>query len=63
MGMDSVEIEGQSSGLLTSGIEPNTDKLVLKTISFIYQQLPRWRDDPNRPDEQSEDKLNLQLCK
>ncbi|MCK4851510.1 MAG: hypothetical protein KAS86_00195, partial [Candidatus Omnitrophica bacterium] len=31
--------------------------------TFIQQQLPIWRDDTNRSDEQSEDKLNLQLCK
>lgn len=29
----------------------------------MYDQLPAWRDDPDRPDEQSEDKLNLHLCK
>lgn len=56
-------IKEQSIGQLTSGIEPSTGQLILKTISFVHQQLPRWRDDPNRPDEQSEDKLNSQLCK
>ena len=29
----------------------------------MEEQLPFWRDDPNRPDEQSENKLNLHLCK
>jgi len=48
-------------GRITSGISVNT--LPLKTISFVRQQLPSWRDDPDRPDEKSEDKLNLQLCK
>lgn len=56
-------IEGQPVGQLTSGIESDTGNLIFKTISFVQQQLPRWRDDPNRPDEQAEDTLNLQLCK
>lgn len=49
-------------GEITSGIA-RQNNLALKTISFVYQQLPKWRDDPNRPDEQSENRLNLQLCK
>jgi hypothetical protein len=61
MAMDG--IEGQSIGQLTSGIEPSTEKLILKTISFVHQQLPSWRDDPNRIIEEAEDRLNLQLCK
>ena len=48
------------AGRITSGIEPDT--LRLKIVNFIYQQLPAWRDDPNRPDEQSEVKLNSQLA-
>jgi len=47
-------------GKLTSGLVPDT--VAHKTIDFIYTQLPAWRDDPNRIDEQSENKLNLQLC-
>jgi len=53
--------EKSAIGKITSGIVPNT--LALKTIDFVYTQLPAWRDDPNRLDEQSENKLNLQLCK
>lgn len=53
--------EKSAIGKITSGIVPNT--LALKTIDFVYMQLPAWRDDPNRLDEQSENKLNLQLCK
>jgi len=49
------------SGKITSGIEP--DSLPLQTIAFVYGQLAGWRDDPDRPSEQAEDKLNLQLCK
>lgn len=46
---------------ITSGISQDT--LALKTIDFVRQQLPAWRDDPYRPSEESENKLNLQLCK
>ena len=53
--------EGTSAGRITSGIESNT--LVMKTIAFIYTQLPAWRDDPDRQPEISEPKLNPQLCK
>ncbi|MCH8020765.1 hypothetical protein IH785_12985 [candidate division KSB1 bacterium] len=50
-----------SLGKITSGLAQ--DNLVLKTIAFVYNSLPGWRDDPNRPREQSEKKLNLQLVK
>lgn len=46
---------------ITSGISPDT--LALKTIDFVRQQLPAWRDDPHRALEKSENKLHLQLCK
>jgi hypothetical protein len=51
----------QTTGKITSGLAPGT--LALKTIDFVQEQLSFWRDDPRRPDEQSENKLNLQLCK
>ncbi len=35
---------------------------VAETIAFVQRQIPKWRDDPDRPDEVSEDKLNLHLC-
>jgi len=50
-----------SIGQITSGITVNT--LAIETIHFVQKQLPAWRDDPDRPDEQSENKLNLQLSK
>ena len=50
-----------NSERITSGISPDT--LALKTIGFVHQQLPAWRDDPYRSSEESENKLNLQLCK
>ena len=51
-----------SFGKITSGLAAQ-DNLVLKTIAFVRNSLPDWRDDPNRPREQSEKKLNLQLVK
>lgn len=51
----------QAIGKITSGLLPDT--LVLKAIDFVYMQLSAWRDDPSRPNEQTENKLNLQLCK
>lgn len=48
-------------GRITEGLQAGT--LVDKTIAFVHQQLAPWRDDPDRPDEQSENRLNLQLCK
>jgi hypothetical protein len=51
----------QYTGRITSGIKLRTFQLSI--INFVQQQLSIWRDDPDRPDEQSENKLNLQLCK
>jgi len=48
-------------GQITSGISAKS--LALRTIVFVREQLPAWRDDPDRPGEKAEDKLNLQLCK
>ena len=53
--------ETSSIGRITCGITIKT--LALRTIAFVREQLPTWRDDPNRTNEQSENKLNLQLCK
>lgn len=47
-------------GEITSGI---TSTLLERTIEFVYKLLPEWRDDPERPEEDSETRLNLQLCK
>ena len=51
----------QPIGQITSGIQPGA--LALKTINFVQQQLPAWRDDPDRSDDRSEPTLNLQLVK
>lgn len=53
--------EATGVGRITSGLRPNT--LALKTIEFVYAQLPVWRDDHNRPTAESENKLNSQLSK
>lgn len=52
---------GHYRGKIAAGIGP--DQLAQSTLAFVYQQLPAWRDDPDRPSEESEPKLNLQLCK
>jgi hypothetical protein len=53
--------ETRTRGGITVGIEKDT--LVSKTIAYIWRQLQVWRDDPDRLDEQSENKMNLQLVK
>ena len=45
---------------ITSGIALNT--LVYGTLEFVRQQLSGWRDDLERPEEESEEKLNSNLC-
>ena len=45
---------------ITSGIALNT--LVNETLEFFRHHLPGWRDDPERPEENSEEKLNSSLC-
>jgi hypothetical protein len=55
---------GSSTGGLsgiTRELVPNT--LVDETLSFVRKELSGWRDDPERPEESAEEKLNLQLCK
>jgi hypothetical protein len=59
--MDKGRRKGDYVGGITEGIKRNTQ--ILKIIGFIYQQLPVWRDDPERKYEQSEPELNPQLCK
>ena len=51
---------GLHNGKITSGI---TTTLSKKTIEFVYSMLTEWRDDPDRPVEEAEPRLNLQLCK
>lgn len=51
-----------AKGQLTAGIAKQ-DNLVLRAVEFIYNKLSEWRDDPNRPQEESEPKLNPLLAK
>lgn len=50
-----------SVGRITSGI--SLGDLARMTVRFVADQLPAWRDDPDRKDEKAEERLNLQLCK
>jgi len=50
-----------SSGRITSGVKSQAS--ILSIITFVSEQLPFWRNDPNRLSVQSEDKLNSQLYK
>lgn len=38
------------------------DRLVARTLEFICEQLPAWRDDPRRPSKVAEKGLNSSLC-
>ena len=38
------------------------DRLVARTLKFICEQLPAWRDDPRRPSKVAEKGLNSSLC-
>jgi hypothetical protein len=48
-------------GTITTGLAAGT--LVERTIEFVLTELPSWRDHPDRPVEESEERLNAQLCK
>ena len=47
-------------GRLSGGPETT---LTERTVEFVRGELPGWRDDPHRPAEESEERLNGQLCK
>ncbi len=49
-----------SCGKITEGVETS---LVAQTLKFVQDELPLWRDDQTRPQEESEERLNAQLCK
>lgn len=49
-------------GKITAGLSAQNN-LVIATVNFVSKMLPAWRDDPDRPPEESEDRLNLQLVK
>jgi hypothetical protein len=50
-----------SGGRITKGLVRHT--LIERTLKFVRSELPNWRDDPARPREESEERLNAQLCK
>ncbi|HBG26748.1 MAG: hypothetical protein A2Y10_00790 [Planctomycetes bacterium GWF2_41_51] len=47
------------AGKITSGVKLQTFQLAI--INFVFEQLPNWRDDPDRSDVDSEPLLNPQL--
>jgi hypothetical protein len=47
------------SGRITSGVKENQQLVAL--VDFIYQTLPVWRDDPERPNADRETDLNETL--
>ena len=49
------------NGRITKGIPAKT--LAIKTLKFVEDNLAVWRDDPDRPNVDSERELNSQLCK
>ncbi|MEK7395848.1 MAG: hypothetical protein AAB116_02815, partial [Candidatus Poribacteria bacterium] len=55
------QVNENSFGRITSGVKLRAS--VFEIVNFISVQLPVWRDDPDRVDEQSEHKLNAQLSK
>lgn len=59
---DNPPSSGPSSfGMITSG--PVKNALRDRTLDFVRAELPNWRDDPTRPAEDAEERLNAQLCK
>jgi hypothetical protein len=57
---DSFPINQPSCGRISNG-PPET--LVKRTLEFVWEQLPKWRDDPDRAPQEAEERLNAQLCK
>jgi hypothetical protein len=57
------DFNGVSSGhgKLTHG--PQANALVERTLDFVRDELPRWRDRQDRREEDAEEALNAQLCK
>lgn len=58
--LEKEEVHYRKFGRITSGIKLQTS--ILSIISFVSERLPIWRDDADRVHEQSEPKLNSQLC-
>ena len=58
---DQADSFAQGQGLLTHG--PQTNALVERTLEFVRDELPGWRDRKDRHPETDEERLNTQLCK
>jgi hypothetical protein len=54
---------GANSVAIGSITEGPTSTLAERTLEFVETELVAWRDDPDRAPEQSEERLNAQLCK
>lgn len=59
--MDSADSFSSGQGHLTHG--PQANALVERTLEFVRDELPQWRDRKDRKRETGEEKLNAQLCK
>ena len=57
---DALPLDIPSRGRITEG---PTTSLVEQTLVFVFSELASWRDDPDRPPEDAEERLNAQLCK
>lgn len=57
---DTFPLNVPSRGRITEG--PSTS-LVERTMEFVSSELAAWCDDPTRPPEEAEERLNAQLCK
>lgn len=57
---DALPLDVPSWGRITEG---PTTSLVDRTLEFVSSELAAWRDDPGRPPEDAEERLNAQLCK
>lgn len=51
-----------STGRIDFGPDQQHDGLLPRTLDFIRDQLPAWRDDPRRPKKIAEKGLNSSLC-
>jgi hypothetical protein len=54
---------GANNLAIGSITEGPTSTLAERTLEFVESELVAWRDDPDRSPEQSEERLNAQLCK
>ena len=58
--MDNDIYTASGQGQISQGIDANL--LVKKIEEFVLNELPNWRNDPNRSSHDSENILNSELC-